>query len=151
MLALSRHSSPGGGVALQVLGSLVPVADAQWLLGRFAAHQEVTSTTDASQGPSGLGNQTSAADGTHEAAVVDELFAYFYFCATVLEIFTDELSEEAFLRLARGCAGSKAELTYSSHATPAALPAAQRSQSVSDRVPRAGGLRCPSPKSPPRR
>ena len=75
ILALSRHSSPNTGIALQALGSLVPVADAEWLLGQFAAHQDITSTTDEGHGPSDVGNQPSVADGTDQTAVVDEMFA----------------------------------------------------------------------------
>ncbi len=97
MLALSRQSSPADAGALEVLGGLVPVADAEWLLDGFARRRTTASVADGSQ-----------------AAVVDELFAYFYFCATVLEVFTDELGEEEFGRFTgvRGAPGGVDQLVY---------------------------------------
>jgi hypothetical protein len=143
MLALPQHSSPDADVALLVLGSLVPAADPEWLLGRFEAHHEGTSTTDHSQGSSGPGNPTSVADGTHEAAVVNELFAYFYFCATVLEIFTDELGEDAFLRLT-GTRGEQGGIDQLVHARQcfASSPALAANEITAFR--RRWGLRCPT-------
>jgi hypothetical protein len=100
MLALSRQPSPDSAVALQVLGDLVPVADAEWLLEQFSTRREFPSRTDARHAfSSSSPRPVSTTDDGHHAAVVDELFAYFYFCATVLEVFTDELDEDDFGRL----------------------------------------------------
>lgn len=81
-VALSRQPTPSAVADLEFVGGLVPVADPAWLLDCFSSRR-VSATT--------------VPDG--QDAVVDGLLAYFYFCATVLEVFRDDLGEAQFSRL----------------------------------------------------
>ena len=146
ILALSPHTTTDAGITLQVLGTLAPIADAEWLLEQFTTNNRDRSTKGAGHRPSGLGNDTLATEETHETAVADELFGYFYFCATVLEVFTDDLTEDAFLRLT----GTGEELSgidqlVQARQRFATSPALAVTQVTAFR--RRWGLRCPTDSS----
>ncbi len=70
-----------------------------------AANSAQGDGTEASRGQisgrrgNGFGSNGNAASPTHRMLV--NLFGYYYFCATILEIFTDSLAEESFDDLAR--------------------------------------------------
>ncbi len=77
-VALSRHPAPAAA-DMEFVGGLVPVAEPAWLLDCISSRQISAPTVR---------------DG-HEP-VIDGLLAYFYFCATVLEVFLDDITESEF-------------------------------------------------------
>lgn len=109
VVALCDRAVPEAGAAIEYLGGLTPVADPAWLLARcmenLAAPQAAGGQPPAwlALMPRPRGDQVADDDASVLVRrLMTELFSYFYFCATVLEVFTDELHEATFRLLAEG-------------------------------------------------
>ena len=107
IVALSNDSEAGAEFAIRVIGSLKLSTEPSWLLDRC---DEIlgSKAEDGHQRPpvptSGDGRSQALLSGLDAAEVISrrvisQLFGYFYFTSTLIEVFTDDLNEDQFSTL----------------------------------------------------